>query len=458
MQARVLRMTLALCAATATVVCIAAPGSANSFQSDPESRYSFAARGSADEFPTTGRDKDVALRTLFASQRATERRIAALVKRRMFSPATGRNISVTVSDALSGKEIVSYRPTTGLLPASNMKVVTAANALHALGPTKRFETKVVKVGTAAIALVGGGDATFGSTGLSNLAQQTVAAVRADDELAPSPGRRLRVFVDDSLYPTPTVPAGWRDGYEPGVVRPVRALGMDGDYTMDSARSAGQRFAAALRDNGVSAGYVARTTTTGKPTIASYLGLRLSTQIKYMLQVSENNVAEMLFRNTALATGQSASWAGASRAAAIQLRDMGVRTAGTSLKSGSGVARNDRLTTRLLTGVLNRIANRARFPELASIYYGAGLPLAGRSGTLAAANGRFNTKPTNCAAGKVRAKTGTLFDTTALSGLTVGTDGRIKSFSVFVNSRPQSVPQLSTRRSIDRIAATVNGCY
>lgn len=458
MHARVLHSTLALGTATATLACIASPVSASTYRPDPEDRYILAARGSAEGFLSSLRGGDVALRAPLVPRRTADRRIAMLVKRRMYSAATGRNISVTVSDTQSGKEIFSYRPTAGLLPASNMKVVTAANALHALGPTKRFETKVVKLGTGAIALVGGGDATLGDSGISDLARQTAAAVRSDSELTPVPGRRLRVFIDDSLYPAPTAPAGWRDGYEPGVVRPVRALGIDGDYTMDAARSAGQQFAAALRAKGVPAGYVARTSSAGKPTVASHLGLRLSAQVKYMLQVSENNVAEMLFRNTALATGQAASWVGASRAAAIQLRDMGVQTAGTSLKSGSGVARNDRLTTRMLTSVLNRIADRTDFPELASIYYGAGLPLAGRSGTLAASNGRFNTRPTNCAAGRVRAKTGTLFDTTALSGLTVGADGRLKSFSVFVNSRPQSVPQLSTRRSIDRIAATVNGCY
>ncbi|MEI6624382.1 MAG: D-alanyl-D-alanine carboxypeptidase, partial [Actinomycetes bacterium] len=98
------------------------------------------------------------------------------------------------------------------------------------------------------------------------------------------------------------------------------------------------------------------------------------------------------------------------------------------------------------------------PELEAIYYGGGLPLAGVSGTLAASNGRFTTKPTVCALGKISAKTGTLFDTIGLSGLTVGTDGRLKAFSILVNSRPQSYSPLATRKQVDRLAATVNGCY
>ena len=40
---------------------------------------------------------------------------------------------------------------------------------------------------------------------------------------------MKVYVDDSLYPSPVRPAGWRGGYEPSVVRPVRPFGIDGDY-------------------------------------------------------------------------------------------------------------------------------------------------------------------------------------------------------------------------------------
>ena len=61
-------------------------------------------------------------------------------------------------------------------------------------------------------------------------------------------------------------------------------------------------------------------------------------------------------------------------------------------------------------------------------------------------------------GLLRAKTGTLFDTIGLSGLAVGKDGRLKAFSYLVNSRPQKVSPLTTRRNVDKLAATVTGCY
>ena len=81
-----------------------------------------------------------------------------------------------------------------------------------------------------------------------------------------------------------------------------------------------------------------------------------------------------------------------------------------------------------------------------------------SGTLSPSNGRYLTPPTSCARGKVWAKTGTLFDTIALSGLTYGSDHRLKAFAVLVNDRVQSYPPLTTRGYVDRIAATTNGCY
>ena len=133
-------------------------------------------------------------------------------------------------------------------------------------------------------------------------------------------------------------------------------------------------------------------------------------------------------------------------------------ASASEASGSGVSRLDRLTPLALTTVLQRVANATAYPELASVYYGGGLPLAGRSGTLSSGAGRFNTNPTRCAAGRLRAKTGTLFDTIGLSGLAIGSDGRLKAFSILVNSRPQKYSPLSTRRNVDRMAATVTGCY
>jgi D-alanyl-D-alanine carboxypeptidase/D-alanyl-D-alanine-endopeptidase (penicillin-binding protein 4) len=93
--------------------------------------------------------------------------------------------------------------------------------------------------------------------------------------------------------------------------------------------------------------------------------------------------------------------------------------------------------------------------LAPLRSGRALPLAGRTGTLSAGYGRFDTAPSRCAARKLWAKTGTLKDVVALAGYTQGADGRTKVFAFLVNGKTSS---LALKRSVDSLAATVVGCY
>lgn len=483
-------------AATATsgaliVGVIAAP--AHAAQPDPEAQLIQQLRGTADSVKT-GALPDILTRltSRLATTEDANARIAARLPTRSQHKEIGSNFAVNVVDVASGDQIWSYRPTAALLPASNMKIITAVNALRAMGPDKRFTTQVYSLGRGKVLLVGGGDATLGSTGITKLAKKAAKKISADPALVPNlvqpkpyrpstcvrkgktvkstkkrpcplvtpaPRRQVKVFVDDSLYPTPTRGPGWTGGHEPSVVRPVRALAIDGDYSMDAAANAGAMLANALRKRGLYGIYKAhRTNHAGTTLLSSYTGARLADQLSYMLQVSENNVAEMMYRNTAIAKGYYPTWQNSEKAALDSLQDLGVPTAGLALKDGSGVSRSDRMTTVTETGLLSNIADRTNHPELESIYYGGSLPLAGRTGTLSASTGRYTTSPTSCAAGRIRAKTGTLFDTVALSGLTVGTDGKLKAFSIIVNSRPQKYTPLQTRRMVDRIATTVNGCW
>lgn len=391
------------------------------------------------------------------SSASANARITRVLPKRVSYKSVGKRYGVRVVDVDSGARLWARRSTTPYLPASNMKIVTAVTALRAMGPDKRFTTRVVSLGNGSVAIIGGGDATLSKTGLATLARDAAAAIKARPDLVPVTGK-LKVYVDDSLYPTPTRPGGWRSGYQPSVVRPVRPLGIDGSYTTDSSAVAAKYFGTALKSYGFSGTFAGRAATTGSEELASYSGAKLSDQVKYMLQVSENNVAEMLFRNTAIARGYVPGWANSKKAATEILTELGIPLTSVNLADGSGVSRSDRLTGIALTTILQRVADSTTYPELWTVYYGGGMPLAGRTGTLSSGAGRFNTKPTRCAAGKLRAKTGTLFDTVGLSGLAVGKDGRLKAFSILVNSRPQKYSPLTTRRNVDRMAATVTGCY
>lgn len=492
MQMRAIRrrhlFTTSIASATAACVVVGALAP-SAFAADPERATSAALRTMSPSAAAQPYAPPIP-----RAARTTEEanaRISSLLPQRTTYKAVGGNYAGDVVDVETGSRLWNYRETTGLLPASNMKIVTAIAALRAMSPTTRFETKVVSLGKGTIAIVGGGDSTLSRTGLKTLAKSTASAIKSNPELLPDvttpapyrptsclrkgkwkkstarkpcpmvtppAGRYLKVFVDDSLYPAPTRPAGWRNGYEPSVVRPVRALGINGSYTWDSSAEAATYFSQRLGKRGFKTSYAGRSSTTEAPLIASYQGAPLKDQVSYMLQVSENNVAEMLYRNTAIARGYVATWANSKKAAGEILAELDIPLTGTNLTSGSGVSRKDRLTPISLTTMLLRVADSTTYPELSSIYYGGGLPLAGRSGTLSAGTGRYTTKPTRCAAGRLRAKTGTLHDTIGLSGLAVGSDGKLKAFSFLVNSRPKSFSPLATRRSVDRMAATLTGCF
>ncbi|HQR80703.1 MAG TPA: D-alanyl-D-alanine carboxypeptidase/D-alanyl-D-alanine-endopeptidase, partial [Actinomycetota bacterium] len=177
---------------------------------------------------------------------------------------------------------------------------------------------------------------------------------------------------------------------------------------------------------------------------------------YMLQVSENNIAEMLYRQVAVERGRKGTFKGGRLAARDTLRELGLDTTGLKLMDGSGLSRDDRLTPRFLTTLLRLALQTNQFPEFKSFL--SSLPVGGRTGTLSPSTARFTTAPSRCAAGQVFAKTGTLFDTIGLSGYTRAADGELKVFSALVNNRPQRYSPLSTRQAVDGLVATVNGCW
>ncbi|WP_188781722.1 D-alanyl-D-alanine carboxypeptidase, partial [Sinomonas atrocyanea] len=123
------------------------------------------------------------------SPAAAEPAPAALAKELgdAFKPAGG-TISATVLDGLTGQTLYSQGGTEGHVPASNLKLLTAAAALTTLGPDTTLSTKAVRgqdPGT--VVLVGGGDvmlgagasqpdAVMGRAGMATLADQTAAAL------------------------------------------------------------------------------------------------------------------------------------------------------------------------------------------------------------------------------------------------------------------------------------------
>jgi D-alanyl-D-alanine carboxypeptidase/D-alanyl-D-alanine-endopeptidase (penicillin-binding protein 4) len=274
---------------------------------------------------------------------------------------------------------------------------------------------------------------------------------------------VSVRLDDSLYPAPTSATGWTKDYVPSVVTPVRPLVRDFRNGSDTAKDAAVyftvRLAAELKaltagrtDVVLTSRYNGRmAAAAGAPEIARFIGNTSGAALARMLLVSDNDVAEMLFRNNAIAAGRPGSWAGARVTAIAELRRLGVDTKGWALYDGSGVSRSDRVTARGLVQIL-RYAQLPGHPELAPLK--AMLPVAGVSGTL---HSRFTSKPTRCARARVFAKTGTLYDAIALAGYALGADKRLRAFAII--DRPSGrYSKAAVRQAVEVVPATVTGCY
>jgi serine-type D-Ala-D-Ala carboxypeptidase/endopeptidase (penicillin-binding protein 4) len=379
---------------------------------------------------------------------ATDQAVHDHLMNRALRPALGKDLAGIVTDQVTGQVLWAGSSHEAQIPASNAKILTAVDALEVFGPDHRFTTSVWTGRTARrVVLYGGGDPSLSTGQLRRMARAVAPGLLAAGVA------KVTVDVDDSLFPAPTNAYGWKRSYTIEDVSPVRALVVDQHRRWDTSLDAGQVFARTLGRAGVA---VRRVDHAVKPATATVLaasqGATLQDIITNMLQTSDNDIAEGLHRLVALQTGFPATWTGAAQARAAELTTLGVPLT-TTMYDGSGLSRRDRLRPAELVAVLGKIFDPAH-PNLAGLQSGA-FPVAGVSGTLAPDFKRYVTAPTSCARGLIQAKTGSLTGVISLTGFARGADGQIKLFSFLLNHVPST---LTTRRAVDRLAATVTGCW
>ena len=353
-----------------------------------------------------------------------------------------------VSVAIDGTVVFDSNGGEPVLPASNMKLVVAAVALDKLGAGYRYTTAVDQGPDGTLYLVGGGDPVLASQAYLDAAAAVAARNAGSGTLSESPVdirtpvEQLAdavvaagvtdvpaVVGDDSRYDHERFVPSWPPAYATGLeAGPLGALMIDDAFATftprftlaaDPAGDAAADFAQLLRDRGVAVDASrAGTVPADAAGLTSIQSPPLSDVVTEMLATSDNNTAELLTKEL----GATAGGAGTREAGLQVIQDTlsawGLPLDGVTLVDGSGLDRGDRLSCRLLLGVMDHVGTSGPVA--------AALPIANQTGTLLP---YFAGNPL---AGKLRAKTGTLTGAKALTGFVAADDGHTLTFAFVYN--------------------------
>ena len=306
--------------------------------------------------------------------------------------------------------------------ASNTKLFTTATALKRLGGgSARLETTVLQKGNVergvlrgSLYLVGDGDPSLGDSGLRELAREVSRAginkVRGD------------LVGDDTIFDRRRgVPDS---NYGPSeYIAPLAGLVYAGStYDGDPAKEAAKAFERKLRRSGVRIkGEVrlgaAPKAVLGSEPIAAFDSPPLSGLIEETNHNSNNFFAEMLLKRISAASGKQGTTPDGARAVETFARTQGSKI---DAKDGSGLSDGNRSSPR---DVVRLLIAMQRGEDSEPFF--RSLPQAGQEGTL---DGRMEG---TSAAGRCRAKTGTIDGVSTLSGYCKA-GGGLTAFSLLMN--------------------------
>jgi D-alanyl-D-alanine carboxypeptidase/D-alanyl-D-alanine-endopeptidase (penicillin-binding protein 4) len=177
-------------------------------------------------------------------------------------------------------------------------------------------------------------------------------------------------------------------------------------------------------------------------LAAHDSAPLSDVIRQMNKLSDNYLAECVLKTLGAqtkATPGSATWADGRAAVQRYLAEIGLPAAGYRVDNGSGLFDATEVSAKQVTTLLRAAHRDFRVgPDLV-----ASLPVGGVDGTLAK---RWRG---HAAAGRIRAKTGTLDKVIALAGYVAIDSQRPVGFAILVNDIPPG-QRASARTAADEI--------
>ncbi len=356
-----------------------------------------------------------------------------------------------------GEDLFLLNPAVPLVPASVQKLATAQAALSALGADYTYRTTAIAEAPPAagvvpndLYLVGGGDPLLATPAYELLlAAEGAIATPLDDLAADLVGAGLTrisggVIAVENRYDNASTVASWPEEWvQNGAIGTLNPVALNQGYQTPEGigGTAGllpepepALHTAALFDDMLEARSVAiperpgvaapERDFTGYVELASVESAPLEEYLRFMLTESDNTTAEMLLLELGLQhTGTGSTLDGALAVLEILAAEAGRPVLVFPPHDGSGLSPENELTCAQVVEILEIGGSEG---TLASY-----LPVAGVSGTL---EGRFVDSP---AAGRVRAKTGSLPGVASLAGFAEGADGRPLTFAVILNGEELS---------------------
>ncbi|GHF84572.1 D-alanyl-D-alanine carboxypeptidase [Kitasatospora xanthocidica] len=387
------------------------------------------------------------------------------------------DVTFAVADAAGGQLLYGSGENTAATPASTTKLATSVAALSLIPGDTRLTTKVVRgAAPGTITLVGGGDPTLTALPVD---QVQIGGQPADADTAPASLEALARQTADTLTAagTSSVKLDYdlsmyagnprhknHDGENIALVVPLMVDEAKVDpksradapaRVTDPALAAAEAFAGLLKARGITVEGGAKPTEAPAAADAPVLGRvdspTLGRLVERLLTTSDNQLAEAIARQVALAAHQPASFEGAAAAVTQELVRLGVPMGDVVLNDGSGLHRDNLIPPVVLVRLLSLAASE-QHPALRPVL--TGLPVAGFTGTLGKRYG--SASGAAAAAGLIRAKTGTLSGVNTLAGTVVDADGRLLAFAVMTRT-PDTAPADTARAAMDRIAARLATC-
>ncbi len=358
-----------------------------------------------------------------------------------------------VVDLATGDTLYSLNPRKLVMPASNMKVLTGAVALHLLGPDFRFRTTfAVRCGTARgrcteLLVTGRGDPTV-STRFHADPLTPLRAIADSLRAHGVTGFSGPLVASGDAFPGSIYGYGWEyddlgEDYGAGIDDLVFNEGLEAVETlteagpgMESVRPAPdprqaylKALSVALRQRGImhdgivlSDSMRAISPVAPAETLFVVQSPPLSEILGAMLKPSQNQIAEIILRTIGLErTGVGRADSGAA-VARRQLREWGADSMEFSIRDGSGLSRHNYVTPATMVLVLSAMQQH----PYGTVFHDA-LPVVGVSGTVQ------NWLRGTSAERNAHGKTGTLGAVRAFSGYVRTAGGATLIYSFICNN-------------------------